>query len=106
MSVHGTPSAEGHTSRITLAEARSEDAIKHAIWEAHACIGQWAFCASLAMLRKAVDLWSAKYRDEHGLAFDKSKGEKDDIYWRLQKIAEQNRLYADSIHEVINGLRL
>src|SRR5258706_8992941 len=108
MPVEGTRSAGDarDAARITLEETSREEAIRHALWEAHACVGQWAFCASLAMLRKAVDLWSAKYRDEHGLTFEKSKNERDNIYWRLQKIAEQNPLYAGSVHEVIDGLRL
>jgi hypothetical protein len=57
------------------------------------------------MLRKTVDLWSAAYRDEHGLTFDKKAGEKDDVFWRLQKIADANPLYKRSIHAIIDGLR-
>lgn len=40
------------------------------------------------------------------MTFDKSAGEKDNIYWRLQKIAAENKLYRDSIHAIIDGLRL
>jgi hypothetical protein len=58
------------------------------------------------MLRKAVDLWSAGYRDEHGLTFDSKSGEKDDVYWRLRKLADANPLYRNGIHEIIDGLRL
>lgn len=81
-------------------------AIAHALWESHVCIGQWTFCACLAMLRKAIDLWSAWYRDQHGTTSNKAGGEKDNIYWRLQKIADENKLYRDSIHAIINDLRL
>lgn len=81
-------------------------AMVHALWEAHACIGQWAFCACLAMLRKAIDMWSAAYRDQHGMTFDKRAGERDSTYWRLRKIADENKLYRESIHAIINGLRL
>lgn len=81
-------------------------AIAHALWESHTCIGQWAFCACLAMLRKAIDLWSAWYRDQNGMTSDKPAGEKDNIYWRLQKITAENKLYRDSIHAIIDGLRL
>jgi hypothetical protein len=58
------------------------------------------------MLRKAIDLWSAWYRDQNGMTFDKPAGVKDNIYWRLQKIAVENKLYSDSIHAFIDGLRL
>ena len=89
-----------------LRAVEPSEAIRHALWEAHACIGQWTFCAFLAMLRKAVDLWSAGYRDTHEMTFDRATGEKDDIYWRLRKIADANPLYQGSIHEIIDGLRL
>ena len=89
-----------------LHEVNPNEAIIHALWESHTCIGQWAFCACLAMLRKAIDLWSAWYRDRHGMTFDRIAGEKDNIYWRLQKIATENKLYRDSIHTIIDGLRL
>jgi hypothetical protein len=87
-----------------LREVTINEAIGHALWEAHACIGQWAFCACLAMLRKALDLWSADYRDRNGMTFN--KGEHDNLYWRLQKIAGANALYRDSIHKIIDGIRL
>lgn len=87
-----------------IRETSIDKAIGHALWEAHACIGQWAFCACLAMLRKALDLWSADYRDRSGMTF--SKPEWDNLYWRLQKIAAANTLYRDSIHTIIDGVRL
>jgi hypothetical protein len=40
------------------------------------------------------------------MAFDKQAGERDRLYWRLTKIAAENRLYRDSIHQIIDGLRL
>lgn len=89
-----------------LRDVDINESIGHALWEAHACIGLWAFCAGLAMLRKALDLWSGVYRDRHDMTFDKSKGERDDLYWRLRKITEENKLYRDSIHTIIDGLRL
>lgn len=58
------------------------------------------------MLRKALDLWSADYRDRHGLTFDNTLGERDNLYWRLRKIASANVLYRDSIHKIIDGIRL
>ncbi len=82
------------------------EAIRHSLWEAQVCIVRLAICGSLAMLRKAVDLWSADYRDRHGLTFDATAGERDNVYWRLQKIAGANPLYRDSIHEIVDGLRL
>lgn len=92
--------------RPCLREAEPTEAIRHALWEAHVCIGEWAFCACLAMLRKAVDIWSASYRNKHRMTFDRKARQKDNIYWRLQKIAEANPLYRDSIHAIIDGLRL
>ena len=89
-----------------LREVERSEAIGHALWEAHTCIGQWAICAALAMLRKVVDLWSADYRDRHDLTFDASVGERDNVYWRLQKIAVANPLYGDAIHEILDGLRI
>lgn len=89
-----------------LREVEPNEAIVHALWESHSCIGQWAFCACLAMLRKALDLWSAGYRDRHNLTFARTAGEKDDLYWRLRKIADENRLFHDSIHTIIDALRL
>jgi hypothetical protein len=58
------------------------------------------------MLRKALDLWSAEYRDRHGMHFDSASGESNNLYWRLRKIAEENKLYQESIHSVIDALRL
>jgi hypothetical protein len=87
-----------------LRETSFNNAIGHALWEAHACIGQWAFCACLAMLRKALDLWSSDYRDKQGMSFN--KGENDNLFWRLKKIAEGNALYRDSIHQIIDAIRL
>ena len=92
--------------KLYLREAEPHEAIVHALWESHACIGRWAFCACLAMLRKAIDLWSAWYRDQHGMTFDSSAGERDNLYWRLQKIAAENKLYHHSIHEIIDSLRI
>lgn len=83
-----------------------DEAIAHALWEAHTCIGQWAFCACLAMLRKALDLWSAEYRDRHGMTFNKAEKEHDNLYWRLRKISEDNPLYNEAIHSIIDELRL
>ena len=93
-------------ARVLLREVDPKQAIAHAIWEARTCVDAWAFCAALAMLRKAIDLWSVEYQERHGLSFDSKAGEKDNIFWRLQKIAGENKLYADAIHQVIDELRL
>lgn len=92
--------------RPHLREVEPVQAIAHALWEAHVCIGHWAFCGCLAMLRKAVDVWSADYRDRHGMTFDAAANERDILFWRLKKIAADNKLYADSIHQIIDGLRI
>jgi len=91
---------------ILFNKANIKKAIGHSLWEAHACVGPWAFCAGLAMLRKAIDLWSGIYRDKYGMRFLIKNKEKDNLYWRLHKIAEKNNLYKDSIHTIIDKLRI
>jgi len=79
-------------------------AIEHAIVEAGECINAGAYCAALAKLRRVLDLWSARYRDEHGMTFGGKK--RDSLYWRLKKIAEENKLYGATIHALMHELRL
>ncbi len=90
----------------SLRAAAVGEAIGHALGEARSCFGHSEYCAGLAMLRKAVDLWSAAYRDEHGMTFDRTANERDNLYWRLQKIAEANPLYKSTVHEIVDGLRI
>ncbi len=80
-------------------------AIRHALWEASQAMSRpWMFCACVAMLRKTVDIWSKYFRDELGITFN--KGERDDLKTRLQKIAEANKLYRETIGTVIDRLRI
>ncbi|HKV45266.1 MAG TPA: hypothetical protein VJT32_11430 [bacterium] len=90
--------------QLALRRAAPREAIAHALWEAEVCLRQWAFCACLAMLRKALDLWTVGYRDKHGLTFDWSGGERDDLHGRLRKIAEENKLYRETIQTIMEGL--
>lgn len=92
--------------RTYLKEVDMRIAIFHALEEAYKCIDAHAFCACLVMIRKAIDLWSSWYRDQHGMTFNKQAREKDDLYWRLAKIAAANPLYDLSIHHIIDALRL
>jgi hypothetical protein len=85
--------------------AAPREVIAHALWEADVCLRQRAFCACLAMLRKALELWSADYRDRYGLSFDRGVGERDDLYWRLTKIAGENKLCAATIHTILATIR-
>lgn len=93
-------------SRVKLFElVDPPKAILHALDEAGGCITNWHLCAATAMIRKALDLWSGEYRDKHDLKFDRQAGERDDLFWRLEKIAAQNPLYRDSIHTIMQQLR-
>jgi hypothetical protein len=56
------------------------------------------------MLRKALDLWSADYRERHGLDGDRGEGEPGDLGGRLTKIAEENKLYRDAIYTILDCL--
>ena len=40
------------------------------------------------------------------MTFDKKLGERDILYWRLRKIADANPLYRESIHNIIDSIRL
>jgi len=86
-------------------EVSRGEAVGHALWEARRCYESWALCATRAMLRKALDLWSADYRDRHGLTFDKKNGERDDLYWRLEHIARRNELYRQVLAGVMDFIR-
>jgi hypothetical protein len=91
--------------RPYLTKVGTREAIAHALWEADVCLRQWAFCACLAMLRWALDLWTAEYRNTHGLTFNRPSGESDTLYWRLTKIAEENKLLRVPIEAIIHNLR-
>lgn len=91
-------------ARLSLRRAAPREAIAHALWEADVCLRQGAFCACLAMLRKTVDLWSAEYRDTHGLTFNPGGGERDNVYWRLRKIAGENKLFQTAIGTILDSL--
>jgi hypothetical protein len=91
-------------TQLSLRRAAPREAIAHALWEADVCLRQRAFCACLAMLRKALDLWSAEYRDTHGLTFNRGGGERDDVYWRLRKIAGENKLFQTAIDTILDSL--
>ncbi len=90
--------------QLRLRRVAPREAIAHALWEAGACLRSSAFCASLAMLRKALDLWSADYRERHGFDGDRGEGEPGDLGRRLTKIAEENKLYRDAIHTILDCL--
>ena len=105
-----TPAAAVRWNAMTMGQwdlrrVTAREAIVHALWEADACLRQWAFCACLAMLRRALDLWTVGYRDKYGLTFEWSGGERDDLAGRLQKIAEENKLYRETIQTIMEGLR-
>lgn len=103
-----TPSVRGTAmsmEQLHLRRAAPREAIAHALWEAGVCLRSSAFCASLAMLRKALDLWSADYRRRHGLDGERGGDDPRDLAARLTAIAQENRLYADTIHTILESLR-
>jgi hypothetical protein len=100
-SVRGTAMS---MEQLHLRRVAAREAIAHALWEAGVCLRSSAFCASLAMLRKALDLWSADYRERHGLDGDRGADEPGNLTWRLTKIAEENKLYHDTIRVVLESL--
>ena len=102
------PSARGTAMsmvQLHLRRVSPREAIAHALWEAGVCLRSSAFCACLAMLRKALDLWSADYRAQHGWDGNESAGDAGDLTTRLTKIAEENRLYAATIATILDALR-
>ncbi len=92
------------TERLHVRKVTAREAVVHALWEADACLRQWAFCACLTMLRQALDLWSAEYRDRHGMTFRRAAGEQDTLYWRLTKIASENTACRGAIQAIIREL--
>jgi hypothetical protein len=100
------PSARGSAMSMVplhLRRVGPREAIAHALWEAGACLRSCAFCACLAMLRKALDLWSLEYRARHGL-HENERGGAGDLTTRLTKIAEENRLYSATIAAILDAL--
>ena len=101
-----SPSVRGNAlsrEQLHLRRVAPREAIAHALWEAGVCVRSSAFCASLAMLRKALDLWSADYQERHGLDGERARGG-DDLAWRLTKIAGENKLYSTTIHAILGTL--
>lgn len=90
--------------QLHLRRVSPREAIAHALWEAGVCLRSSAFCACLAMLRKALDLWSLDYRAQHGLKGDEGAGDPGDLTARLTKIAEENRLYSATIAVILDAL--
>ena len=91
--------------QLHLRKVPPREAIAHALWEAGVCLRSSAFCACLAMLRKALILWSAEYGEKHGTGPDRGVVETDDLAGRLGKIAEENKLYRETIHTILGSLQ-
>lgn len=89
--------------QLHLRRAAPREAIAHALWEAGVCLRSSAFCACLAMLRKALDLWSLDYRARHGGRDDDAAGW-GDLATRLTKIGGENKLYRDTILTILDAL--
>ena len=120
----GQPATHGQTvtrvsDRVSAASARGSatsmvhlhlrrvlprEAIAHALWEAGVCLRSSAFCACLAMLRKALDLWSLDYRVGQGLDGEESAVYPEDLAGRLTRIAAENKLYAGTIGAILDAL--
>ncbi len=80
-------------------------AIGHALWEAKHCYEHWALCAAKAMLRKALDLWTASYCDRQEIDYLAKNGNKKPLQWRLEEIAKRNDLYRHHLHGVVEFLK-
>lgn len=91
---------------LRMQSVSKEVAIAHALNEAGMCVRNHAFCGGLAMLRRAVDLWTKMQHERYHFTFDRSKREHNSLYWRLVRIAEQNPIYSERVHNIIDGLRL
>jgi len=101
------PTVRGITmsmEQLYLRRVAPREAIAHALWEAGVCLRSSAFCASLAMLRKALDLWSADYHKRHNVDGAREGTQPPDLAWRLTKIAEENTLYYHTIHTILGAL--
>ncbi len=90
--------------QLHLRRVAPREAIAHALWEAGVCLRSSAFCACLAMLRNALDLWSADYHKRHGLDGERGASGPDDLARRLGKIADENKLYCTTIHAIVDSL--
>lgn len=90
--------------QLHLRKVTPREAIAHALWEAGVCLRSTAFCASLAMLRKALDLWSADYHRRYDPDGGRGADAPGDLAWRLTKIAEENRLYGPAITSILETL--
>jgi len=90
--------------QLHLRRVAPREAIAHALWEAGACLRSSAFCACLAMLRKALDLWSLDYRARHRPDGDRGAADPGDLASRLTRIAEENKLYRDTIVAILEAL--
>ena len=89
---------------LHLRRVPPREAIAHALWEAGVCLRSSAFCACLAMLRKALDLWSQDYRIRQRLDGEERTADPEDLAGRLTRIAAENRLYAGTIATILDAL--
>lgn len=89
--------------QLHLRRAAPREVIAHALWEAEVCLRSSAFCACLAMLRKALDLWSLEYEARQGGRGDEHAAGRD-LAARLTKIAEENKIYRDTILTILDAL--
>jgi hypothetical protein len=89
---------------LHLRRVPPREAIAHALWEAGVCLRSSAFCACLAMLRKALDLWSLDYRARQPLDGEEDTADPGDLTGRLTRIAAENRLYAGTIAAILDAL--
>ena len=89
---------------LHLRRAAPREAIAHALWEAGACLRSSAFCACLAMLRKALDLWSREYGARYGGRGGPGGESFERLDTRLAKIADENKVYRDAILTILDAL--
>jgi hypothetical protein len=105
----GTPAARSgpviaSLVRLHLRRGAHREAIAHALWEAGACVRASAFCACLAMLRKALDLWAIDYAERHRRSSSDREGGSADLTVRLMRIAAENEAHRAAIHLIAESL--
>jgi hypothetical protein len=90
--------------RLHLRRAARQEAIAHALWEAGACLRVSAFCGCLAMLAKALDLWTMDYDARRRPAGGPPDGDPGDLARRLVRIAHENEAHRELIQAIAESL--
>lgn len=88
---------------VPLHQVGGLEAIDHAFKEAETAHKAGAHCAELAMLRTTLDLWSSQFRLQDGKELWKPEAP---LAAKLKALSEQNPIYRDTLHSLIDQLRI